>query len=291
MLKEGFYTALGTPLTKEGTVITESMEKQIEDQIAAGASGLFIFGTMGMGGCVKDSEYQKVIRAAADIVKGRCTLLAGASENSIARAAYKIEICNKENIDGIVLTPPYYFTTDEAGLLNFFKKAASMTHKDLYLYDHEPITKHKLTYNMVRMLSRITNVKGIKSFDAVLIKSLTEQLEKEDFTAVFSGSDLFDMAYMYGIKRYMDGIFACMPKSISNVQKCFNRGNFEEAKGLLNQMMQMRDDMISFGIWQSFSHAMNLLGYEGCFAPDYEPDISDEAKDAVKNGLIKLGEI
>lgn len=291
MLKKGFCTALGTPLDEEGGVIAESLAKQIEDQIAAGAAGLFLFGTMGMGGCVRDGEYQKGIRAAIRAVNKRCTLLVAASENSLARAAEKLAICEEEGVDGVVMTPPYYFKTGESQLISFFERAASMTKKELYIYDHEPITKHKITYSMLRELSQIPNIKGVKSFDAVLIKTLTNYPVKEDFTAVFSGSDLFDMAYEYGIRHYMDGIFACMPKSVSGVQKCFDAHDFSGARKILSEMMRIRDNMLAYGIWPSFSYAMNLLGYRGSFAPDYEPGIASEAKAAIEAGLAVLGEL
>jgi len=290
MFKEGFLTAMGTPLDPSGAVMMESLQKQAEDQINAGAVGLLLFGTMGMGGCVKNSEYRKTLKAVADVVGGRCALLAGASENSLARVAEKLAVCSEEDVDGVVLTPPYYFKTGEANLIRFFEKAASMTPKDFYLYDHEPITKHKITLNMLQKLMGVPNLKGIKSGDFVLIKHLTNHPEREDFTPIFSGSDLFDAAYGYGVKRYLDGIFACMPKSISKVQKCFDRGDFEGAKTTLHEMMQVRDEMIRFGIWPTFSYGMNLLGYPGNFAPDYELGITAEGKKATEAGLARLGE-
>lgn len=291
MLNKGFYTALGTPLDQSGHIITESLQKQIEDQIAAGASGLLLFGTMGIGGCIKNDEFEKGIKAAVSAVNKRCTLLVGASENSLARVADKMEIVNRYDVNGVVLTAPYYLKTSDAVLENFFAKTAGMTDKDYYLYDHQPITKHKITYPMMKNLMRISNVKGIKSGDLVLIKYLTDTPEKEDFTPIFSGSDLFDVAHAYGICRYLDGIFACMPKSIANVQKHFNSGDIKGGKCILDNMMNIRDIMIGLGIWPAFSCAMNLLGYEGSFIPDYEADIDDNAKKIVENGLCQLGEL
>lgn len=291
MLNKGFYTALGTPLDSKGCIIKESLTKQIKDQIAAGASGLLLFGTMGIGGCIKNTEFEEGIKIAVAAVNKKCKLLVGSAENSLARVADKMAIVNKYDIDGVVLTAPYYIQTDEATLINFFEKSAAMTTKDFYLYDHLPITKHKITYPMMKKLMGTSNIKGIKSGDLVLIKALTENPEREDFTPIFSGSDLFDVAYPFGVQRYLDGIFACMPKSISNVQKCFNNGDMTGAKAALSHMMEVRDVMIGLGIWPAFSCAMNLLGYEGSFVPDYIKDIDDNAKKIVEDGLRELGEL
>ena len=291
MLKDGFYTAVGTPLDDSGNILVESLGRQIEDQIAVGASGILIFGTMGMGGCIKTDQYEAGIEAAVAAVGKRCALLVGASDNSVGRMADKLAVTARHDIDGVVVTAPYYFKTGDASLLNFFETTAGLSEKDYYLYDHEPITKHKITFDMVKKLMEIPNVKGIKSGDLVLIKHLSNYAKDKDFAPVFSGSDLFDVAHAFGITRYLDGIFACMPKSIGEAQRCFNQGDATGARSVLRNMMQTRDIMLGIGIWPSFTHAMNLLGYEGNFAPDYELDISDADKKATADVLKRLGEL
>jgi len=215
----------------------------------------------------------------------------GASENSLARVADKMEIVNRYDVDGVVMTAPYYFKTGDATLTDFFAKTAAMTNKDYYLYDHVPITQHKITFEIVKKLLKIPNIRGIKSGDLVLIKQLAAYAPQDSFAPIFSGSDLFDVAQAYGIKRYLDGIFACMPKSISRAQKCFDANDIAGAIPILQDMMDVRDVMIGYGIWPAFSYAMNLLGYEGRFSPDYEPDLGEEAKKAVEDGLKRLQEL
>ena len=292
MLKKGFYTAVGTPLDSDNKIIKDSLEKHIDDQIKAGASGVLLYGTMGMGGCVRDSQYAAGIEAAVSAIKGRCTLLVGSSENSLGRVMDKFEIMNSfDGIDGIVMTTPYYFTTSPGNIVNFFEKTAAMTKKDFYLYDITPVTKLKITADMVYKLMDIPNVKGIKSGDLVMIKKLFDNPKRDDFTPIFSGSDLFAIANNYGITRYLDGIFSCMPKTIERIQKCYNSDDLEGAKAGLEDMMNTRDVMLGAGIWPAFTFAMNSLGYEGNFAPDYEVDIDAGAKSAVEKALKDLGEL
>ena len=292
MLKKGFFTALGTPLDEKGQILIASLKKQIDRQIEVGASGVFLYGTMGMGGCIRECEYEAGIKAAIEAVKGRCTLLVSAQDNSLARVADRMAVINKyDAIDGVVLTAPYYFKTGESSLVNFFLKTAAMTKKDYYLYDHEPITKHKLNYEMMcKLIAGAPNIKGIKSGDLLLIKKLCETADG-GFTPIFSGSDLFDVAENSGIRHYLDGIFACMPASVARMQKCFDKGDAAAANAELRKMMGVRDVMIAHGIWPTFTYAMNLLGFEGDFAPDYEPKVSEAGKKATEEGLRLLGEL
>lgn len=291
MLSNGFYTAVGTPLDPEGNIITPSLTKQIDDQIQAGASGILLFGTMGIGGCIKASQFKAGVEAAAEAVKKRCPLLVGASDNSIARVKEKIDILNESACDGAVMTPMYYLSTGKEALVNFFGQTMKLCKKDYYLYDHLPITKHKITFDIVEALIKEPNLKGIKSGDLILIKQLNESYSEKDFSTIFSNSDLFDVAHTYGIKRNLDGIFACMPKSTSKAYRFFESGDIESAKIELSKMMHVRDKMLALGIWPAFTHAMNLLGYEGSFAPDYEPELTEQEKLEVEALMNSLDEI
>lgn len=291
MLKKGFYCALGTPLDKNGNLIKESLVAQIESQIKAGASGLLLMGTMGMLGCIRESQYEEVVKTAAETVNGRVTLMVGAADNSIARVRDRIDILNKYNVS-VVLTAPYYFGTDKKTTMTYFKAVSAMTKHDIYLYDHPYTSRYKLNFADVLELSRIDNMKGIKTGDAILIKTIHDTKEiKKDFTPIFSNSDLFAVGHAYGIEHILDGIFACFPATIKLVQDAFNKGDFNAAKENLNRMMAARDEMFTVGIWPAFSCAMNLLGFDGNFSPDYEPELSEEQKTIVKGIMTRLGEI
>lgn len=290
-MKEGFITALGTPLDEQGNLIPGSYRKQIDDQISSGAAGLLAMGTMGMLGCIRGEAYERVVATAAEAIHGRVPLLVGVSDNSLARVSDRLKIVDRYDADVVVITPPYYFQMDEAALTGFFTKVAALTDKDIFLYDHPPITKHKITFPMVEKLARLPNIKGIKSGDLVLIRTIHDSRSiKSDFLPIFSGSDLFCVAHAYGINRYLDGIFACFPATIAAVQRYFDCGDSEGAKASLNTMMHARDRMIAMGIWPSFSCAMNLLGYEGNFAPDYESALDDAGRRVVTGILDGCGE-
>ena len=291
-MKNGFYTALGTPYLPDGTLAEAGYRKEIEQQIQAGASGVLAMGTMGLLGCVPEAEYERVVRVVCDAVKGRVRVLVGATDNSLTRVKARMDIINKYPVDVVVLTPPYYDRLNNDLLVEFLSKCAAMTDKDVYLYDHVGITQHKLNFAQVKKLAQIPNLKGIKSADLVLIKALHDDPEiKEDFLPIFSGSDLFGVANQYGIKNYLDGIFSCFPATIGKIQKCFDSEDYEGAKHWLKAMMDARDEMLAGGLWPMFSYAMNLLGCEGLFGHDYDPPATEKQKTATEAIMKRLGEI
>jgi 4-hydroxy-tetrahydrodipicolinate synthase len=291
MLNEGLFCALGTPLDNNGNVIKESLCAHIESQISSGISGVLLMGTMGMLGCVRDSQYEEVVKCAVNAVKGRVPLMVGAADNSLARIRDRLEVLNRYDV-AVVVTAPYYFALTTNTALTCIKAAAAGTKHDLYLYDHPYTARYKLNYQDVLELAKLPNIKGIKTGDAVLIRALADSDEiKKDFTSIFSNSDLFGMGWSYGIKRILDGIFACFPKTLQAVSVALKSGDVKKGCVLLNRMMAARDRMISLGIWTTFTQGMNLLGFSGNFAPDYEPLPNEKTRQLMNEIYKDLGEL
>lgn len=295
MLKRGFYCALGTPLDEEGRLIPNSLTKHIDDQIANGTSGLLLMGTMGMLGCIRDDQYEAAIATAVQAVAGRVSLLVGAADNSIARMSKRLDILKKYPVS-IVLTAPYYFEMKRETALNYFRAAASYTSQDLYLYDHPYTARYKITFSDVLELAEIPQYKGIKTGDPVLIKKLHQSESiKADFTPIFSNSDLFELGHAYGIHHTLDGIYACFPHTAGKMQHCYDIDDRTGGDDFVKCIMESRDKMFELGIWPAFSAAMNIMGYEGRFSPDYESlfiSPQDEDKlEIIRQILLDAGEL
>ena len=70
-MMDGFVPALGTPLDKNGNLVEDSLQKQIEDQICAGAVGLLCMGSMGIQAFIRNDVYPQVAKAAVEAAAGR----------------------------------------------------------------------------------------------------------------------------------------------------------------------------------------------------------------------------
>lgn len=291
-MKTGFYPALGTPFNEQGNFIKGSFQKQVEDQITAGAAGLLVMGSMGIEPYIKNSEYTKVASAATEVVKGRCPVLVGVMDNSICRIQDKIESLKGMKIDGVVATTPYYYGASQDEIKRFFTKIAETSPFPLYLYDLAVVTKTKISVETAEYLMKIDNIKGIKTGDIVTAKELTRsENKKDDFSVIFSGLDVFDVAYNYGIKMNLDGMFSCTPDTTGKMYKCLEQGDLKQAGKLLNDILTLRNEFVSVGVFSGFTYAMNLLGYEGIFAPDYIYQYDEKNFEKIRNCMKKCGMI
>lgn len=291
--QNGFYTALGTPLDKNGDLIEASLRRHIRQQIDAGAAGLLLMGSMGIEAYLKNSTYAEAVRVAEDEVGGSLPLFVGAMDTSVAKVMEKIKLIGEnKRIDGVVLTNSYYYATarnDE--MVNWFEMIADRSPYPVFLYDLAVVTKSKITLPVIDKLISHKNIKGIKTADWELIQAIGRKYPDADFSCLYSGLDSFDYANMMGIRKNLDGMFSCTPKNGTALYAALKKNDYALARIHLDNILLMRDTMIACGLMPSFTFCMNLLGCEGDFHQDYCLPITDESKEILLGLMKKIGEL
>lgn len=292
-MKSGYVPAVGTPLDKNGNLCVESYKKQIDDQIAHGAIAILSMGSMGIQPYMRTSVCPDVAKAAVEATAGRVPVYVGAMDCSIARARERMAAMEDLDIAGFVLTTPYYYACTPQMIINYYKGACAGTKHKVLMYDLAVVTQSKITYEIVKELIRtVPNLAGIKSADMNMFRKLKLDPEvPEDFLMVYSGLDNFDIAYKWGIDKCLDGMPACTPVNSGKLFTAMKNGDYDKAAEYLNNIIALRDLFVARDLWPSFSTAMNLLGYEGNFAPDYVSPIKEEYIEEIKNELVRIGEL
>ena len=292
-MKAGFVPALGTPLDENGNLIKKSLQKQIQDQIKAGAVGLLCMGSMGIQACIRENVYPTVAKAAVEAAAGRVPVFVGAMDTSIARAKERMAAMEAFDVGGFVFTAPYYAPCSRDQAMRYFRSVAAATAHGILLYDLPGVTQTKITYDMVLELLRdVPNFIGIKSADLQMFRKLTLNPDVDkDFIMVYSGLDTFDVAYKWGIDKCLDGMCSCTPVNTGKMFRAMEAGDYDTAAVCLNNIVALRDAFLGWDLWPAYTTAMNLLGYEGSHSPDYCAPIREEYIPALRDMLQSIGEL
>ncbi len=292
-MKPGFVPALGTPLTAHGELCVNSFKTQIEQQIKAGAVGLLAMGSMGQEAFIREDVYRDVAKTAVEAAAGRVPVFVGAMDTSIARAKARMAKMEDLDIAAFVFTAPFYSPCSRAQMMAFFRGVAAATKHGFMIYDLPSVTQAKITYDMVlELLETVPNFIGIKSADTQMFRKLKLNPDvPKDFITVYSGLDTFDVSYAWGINHCLDGMLSCTPTNTSKLFEALNKGERETAAVHMNNIVAFRDFFVAHNLWPCFTAAMNLLGCEGKFSPDYAPDVTPELVETVRAEMIRIGEL
>src|SRR5438093_8870815 len=130
----GTFTALVTPF-RNGAIDVAAFEKLIENQIAAGITGIVAVGTTGETPTLSHEERQELIRLAIATAKKRCLVLAGTGSNATQHAVADTKMAETLGADGALLVAPYYNKPSQEGLFRHFKTIADTTALPIMLYN------------------------------------------------------------------------------------------------------------------------------------------------------------
>lgn len=250
-------------------------------------------GSMGIEAFIRSDVYLEVAKTAVSAARGRVPVFVEAMDVSLARVKDRIAALEELDIAGLVFTAPYYSPVSRGQAMNFFRGVAAMTKHKILIYDLPVVSQIKISYDMVKELIRtVPNFAGIKSADTEMFRRLRLDSEvPEDFIMVYSALDTFDVAYKCGIDKCLDGMPSCTPKNTSKMFSAMDAGDFSAAAEYLDNIVALRNVFVANDLWPSFTHAMNLLGYEGSFSPDYVDSISEITAATVRDEMIRIGEL
>ena len=75
------------------------------------------------------------------------------------------------------------------------------------------------------------------------------------------------------------------------IEMMIGRAKKRMAAKYLDNIIAFRDFFVEMDLWPVFSAAMNLLGCEGFFAPDWATPSGPEAVEKIRQKMIEIGEL
>jgi 4-hydroxy-tetrahydrodipicolinate synthase len=87
----------------------------------------------------------------------------------------------------------------------------------------------------------------------------------------------------------LDGMFCVAGEKTHELFSALNDDRSDDAAHALSSILRIRDTFISFGVFSSFTAAMNIIGVEGRFHPDYCRELSATEKLKIEHVLREEG--
>lgn len=240
----GTFTALVTPF-RDGRIDFAAFEQLIENQIAAGITGIVAVGTTGESPTLSHQERQELVRVSIATARKRCLVLAGTGSNATQHAVADTKMAEELGADGALLVAPYYNKPSQEGLFRHFTTIARATSLPILLYNIPGRCGVDIAPDTVtRLASECSSVVSIKEASGSVdrVSELRARLPKA-FT-ILSGDDSLTLPFMsvgaVGVVSVASNLF---PSEVCALVKAYECGDVKLAFNLHRKMFPLFKDL------------------------------------------------
>jgi 4-hydroxy-tetrahydrodipicolinate synthase len=244
----GAFTALITPMKKNGDIDYEGFSSFIDFQLEKGIDGIVPLGTTGETPTLTEEEEETLAKLSIERVKervkkskrtstslsaGAIPVILGAGSNSTKDAVRYTERAQKLGADYALVVTPYYNKPSDEGIYRHFKEIAKVG-IPVIVYNIAGRTGKNISTQLLARIADIPGIAGVKEASG----SVTQMMEvietivpaHPDFT-VLAGDDALTLA-LAGVGG--DGIISVVsnvaPAEIAAMTHAALKGDFVSAR-------------------------------------------------------------
>ena len=116
----GVYPAVPTQFKEDLSLDLPATQAHVEALMNEGIHGLIMLGTIGENCSLSLDEKEQVLRATAEVAKGKLPILNGVAEFTTANACETVKRAKEAGVDGIMLMPAMVYNSDARETINHF---------------------------------------------------------------------------------------------------------------------------------------------------------------------------
>lgn len=240
---QGAGVALVTPFNADGTIDFETLEQLIEFQIKEGMNYLVSLGTTGETATLSTEERKQVWKFTVDKANGRLPLIAGIGGNNTLEIVQQIQDFDTNGYCAILSVSPYYNKPTQEGIYQHYKAIAAASKLPIILYNVPGRTGSNMTAaTTIRLANDFSNIVAIKEASGSFSQFSEILRDKPENFQLISGDDPATLPMMaLGAIGVISVIGNAYPKLVADLVKKCQEGNYEEARSIHSQLLDITD--------------------------------------------------
>lgn len=286
----GTYTALVTPF-RDGAFDQAAFAALIEGQIRGGVEGIVPVGTTGESPTLDHDEHNAVIKAAIEIAKGRCKVIAGTGSNSTKEAIELTVEAERLGADAALLVAPYYNKPSQQGLYLHYKAIAEAVKIPLILYSIPGRCGIEIAVEtVVRLAADFPNIIAIKEAGGSVERVNQLRQALPDSFEILSGDDSLTLPFLSaGAVGVISVASNIIPKEVGDLVRHWLAGRPSEASAVHRKYYPIFKDLFIEPNPVPTKYALAELGQ---MAPEVRLplcEMTDASKAKVRATLTAVG--
>jgi 4-hydroxy-tetrahydrodipicolinate synthase len=264
MQLKGTIPPMVTPTEgRDGGIDTTTLESYTNHLIDGGVYALFPCGSTGEFSSLTREEHRLVIETVVESADG-LPVLAGCNGTSVDQVVTLINDAHEVGADAVVVVTPYYLTTTQTGLREFYEVVAARSVLPVVLYNIPHLTGNALSVETAATLAEHENVIGIKdsSGDVNYHYRLIDGTP-DDFSVLQGATGLALASLEGGGDGIVPGVANVFPGALAGLYDAHRNGDHARAIELAGDIVTpllSAYDRVSFV--SALKYLVSLTGHE-----------------------------
>jgi 4-hydroxy-tetrahydrodipicolinate synthase len=287
---EGIIPPLVTPFNNDGSLDEGALRSLIRYVLTGGVHGVFIAGSTGEAYALEDKERLRAFEVALDEVDGKAPVFAGTAHITTEETIRLTKAAESVGVDAVSVVTPFFITPNDEELYEHYYAISKATKLPVILYNNPDRTRVNISINVIKRLSQIENIRGIKdssgdmTYVAEIIRNTNESF------SFFCGKDtIIYSTLVTGGKGAVPASANVAPALIVDIYNAVKRGDLLSARSAQFKLTPLRNAFSLGSFPVVLKEALNLLNIRvGKTRLPIQP-LSEEKRKQLKKILEEIG--
>ncbi|MBZ0302254.1 MAG: dihydrodipicolinate synthase family protein [Anaerolineae bacterium] len=282
----GVIPPMITPLTPDGQIDGEGVDRLVHHLLVNGCGGVFVLGSSGEGPWLSAAQRETLIGRTVQAVAGRVPVLVGALEPSTVRTLEVLPMIEDLGADAVVVASPYYFGADESAQLWHFERVAQASKLPVVLYNIPPTTHNPVAVRTIQQALQFDPIIALKDSAGNMddFKAFLALREQRPEFRVFQGAEkLSNESLLAGADGLVPGLGNLVPKGFVQLVEAVRAGNEAEARAIQAQIDELWT-LHGYDYWlPCLKYAASLCGFGSGATIGHRVHLTDEGRAAIQS--------
>lgn len=296
---QGVIPPLILPLTDQGQLDLEGLERQIGFLLDAGVQGLWVNGSTGEFFALSAEERQEVVQACVETVGGRFPVIAQVGDCATRQVLRHARGALDAGADGLSVVLPYYVVYTQQELAEHYRSISRELGRELFLYQLPQLCKVSLDVPRILELAEEGVLAGVKDsagdvdFYSRLVRRVRETGSR--LRCFYGASSLVDVGLYAGGDGVMCAVANLVPGLCCRIFQAALQEDWKTARRLNERIRALLEALALPGrttwvpviaAYKYLLRELGLIGSDRVFAP-LQP-LSEEEKARLRQRALPL---
>lgn len=259
---KGIFTALLTPFDQDGAINFSALEQLIENNLKKGVRGFYVTGSTAEVFLLSEEERRGLMRATAEIVKGRCTLIAHVGSVSTDLSVSLAKDAERLGYDAISAVAPFYYKFSFKEIKDHYFKIVEGNSLPMIVYNFPGFSGVQLSVAEISEFLKDERFLGVKhtSSDYFALRQFKTAFPEK---MIYNG---YDETFLAGLSMGADGAigstFNFMAEKFVRLMKLFEEQKMGEAMALQAEIDRIIAALCKCGVMQGEKAILKAQGID-----------------------------